>query len=161
MISNRNSHSLGMCVVIGLFGLISLAAIGASGAGRDNQPADISPQTQPADDNAATRAGAATPTGPTTAPSVRGRAFSTGLIRLKWNPVAGVTYYDIFRSDSTDFVPAFSNLIHESFSDATYADGNVSAGRTYYYQVFAVLGRPPKESSALVGKIAVTTPIQD
>lgn len=159
-----------VAAVIVLLLVWAVAASNAAG-GDDNGGGSIDPgsQSQLPDRSTGTAPLAAATTNPTpsaatqpsTEPSsVTGVARSTGWIKLKWKPVSGNVYYQVFRGMSADFQPGYNSEISPALSIPKFDDDRVTAGKTYYYKVFAVQSAPPFPVKE-VGAVSVSTPEHD
>jgi hypothetical protein len=129
-------------------------------SGSQPQPADQSGgTTRPTD--AATNPTASATTQASTEPSpVTGIARSTAWIKLKWKPVGGNVYYQVFRGSSADFQPDYFSEISPALSIPSFDDVRVAAGKAYYYKVIVVQSSPPFPSKE-IGAVSVTTPVHD
>ncbi len=98
----------------------------------------------------------------TAVPSVPGTpsatAVSSSTIDLTWGAStvgsACTVSYSVFRSTTSGFTPASSNMIASSLSAASYADTGLSATTTYYYVVEASDG---DGTAAASGQASATT----
>jgi len=73
---------------------------------------------------------------PLSAPNITSAMYSSGIIQLKWNSVAGASYYEVYRSINGG---SFSKLKKNS-SGTTYEYNDVSSGNRYSFKVQAVSG---------------------
>ena len=73
---------------------------------------------------------------PLSAPNITSATYSSGVIQLKWNSVAGASYYEVYRSINGG---SFSKLKKNS-SGTTYEYNDVSSGNRYSFKVRAVSG---------------------
>lgn len=86
-------------------------------------------------------------------------ANSTDWITLSWSSEGSAAeYYEVFRGTSADFTPSDDTLIGDNLTTTTFQDGELSAGVTYYYGVYAV---DANNSETLVGQISQSTPASD
>ena len=82
-------------------------------------------------------------------------------IDLAWGSVPNVTW-DVFRSETSGFMPSGANRIASGLTTASYVDAGLTQGTTYYYAVEAVNGAgssgPSSEVSATTKSSGGVTP---
>ena len=83
-------------------------------------------------------------------PTVR----STTWINLSWITDGNAQYYQVFRSTSAGFTPSEASMVANGVTTTSF-DDEVSAGTSYYYQVYAVNS---DSSLTLIGVTTATTP---
>ncbi|MEH7158314.1 fibronectin type III domain-containing protein [Neobacillus drentensis] len=73
----------------------------------------------------------------TSAPkSLTARSISSSQINVKWNPVAGATSYNIYRS--TDYYGHYLKINTTRVTSTSYSSKGLSGNKNYYYRVKAV-----------------------
>ncbi|MGD1278787.1 MAG: hypothetical protein ABR964_16360 [Tepidisphaeraceae bacterium] len=86
-------------------------------------------------------------------------AMSTGLVDLNWTSVEGAQYYEVYRDTSANFSATWDNMIADDLTTSSFEDDwQVSAGTTFYYQIYAVTG---PDSYTFLGQTSATTPVTD
>ncbi len=96
------------------------------------------------------------PTSPMSA--VTAIPMSTALIDLKWTPDTNAQYYQVFRDTSAGFTPSEDNLVVDDLTLPSFADDEISAGTTYYYEVYAI---GADGAATLIGQTPASTPATD
>jgi uncharacterized delta-60 repeat protein len=81
--------------------------------------------------------------------------MSTNLITLSWAGTSDAAYYQVFSDTSSNFTPSDENQVADGLTTPSFEDDSVTAGNTYYYQVYSV---DASGISTLVGESAVATP---
>jgi hypothetical protein len=145
--------SLTDCVAAVIVLLVVLVVATSNAVGDDNNGGGYASATTNPTASAATQ--------PSTEPSaVTGVARSTAWIRLKWKPVSGNVYYEVYRAMSADFQLDDNSQISPALLIPSFDDDRVTAGKTYYYKVIAVQSASPFPVTE-VGAVSVSTPKHD
>ncbi|MGD0542754.1 MAG: hypothetical protein ABSB33_14665 [Tepidisphaeraceae bacterium] len=82
--------------------------------------------------------------------------FSTNLVGLTWTGRSDAQYYQVYSETSgADFTPSYDNLIGDGLTTPWFEDDSVTAGNTYYYQVYSI---DDSGNSTEVGTCSIATP---
>lgn len=90
--------------------------------------------------------------------NVTAMSISSNQLNIVWSPVEGAVSYEVYRSDQAD---GTYSLIGTADTSATFSDGTVSEGVTYYYKIRAIdaashkSGLSSAASGCAVAKISI------
>jgi endoglucanase len=90
-------------------------------------------------------------------------ATSPSSIGVTWKAPAAISNcpvtYEVFRSATSGFTPAQSNMVGSGLTSPSFSDSGLSAATTYYYRIAAVDGHGTSTPSAQVSAKTLAAPV--